>query len=410
MGREAGSFLPIKTTSYPHSTRERQALFTRLSVTRSLMTLTIAIFFVVNKYFVDIGLKIEILHLIYYIFLLQMAQIQQNVNLKAYNTFGIEVYCEYFVELNSVQDFLDLLENEVYKKSEKLIIGGGSNLLFTKDFRGLVIKNNLKGIQVISETADEVLVKASAGEAWHDFVLYCLAKNYAGLENLSLIPGCVGASPMQNIGAYGVEIREVFAELEAYSIFNGECKVFSKAECEFGYRESVFKHKFKNQFLITSVSFRLKKHASVNTSYGAINTELEAMHITSPGIKDVSNAVINIRQSKLPDPKVMGNAGSFFKNPEVSSEKHQALKNKFETIVAYPLENGNYKLAAGWMIEQCGLKGYEQKGAAVHAKQALVLVNKNNAKGEDVLKLSSFVIEKVREKFDVHLEREVNII
>ncbi len=339
-----------------------------------------------------------------------MLQIKEKINLGTFNTFGIEVYCDYFVEINLVQDFLDLIGNEIYVSNSKLIIGGGSNLLFTKDFKGIVLKNNLKGISVISENENEVIVKASAGEAWHDFVLYCINKNYAGLENLSLIPGCVGASPMQNIGAYGVEIKEVFEELEAYSIATGERKTFSKKECEFGYRESVFKHKFKNQFLITSVTFKLKKQAKVNTSYGAINTELQAMNITTPGIKDVSDAVINIRQSKLPDPKVMGNAGSFFKNPEVAPDKYKELKSKFENIVAYPLENGNYKLAAGWMIEQCGLKGYEQKGAAVHAKQALVLVNKNHAKGSDVLELSSYVISQVSDKFGVTLEREVNII
>jgi len=339
-----------------------------------------------------------------------MFQIKEKVNLKAYNTFGIEVYCDYFAEINSVQDFLELIKNPVYKNNSKLIIGGGSNLLFTKDFKGIVVKNSLKGIEIVSENENEIIVKVAAGEVWHEFVLFCINKNYSGLENLSLIPGCVGASPMQNIGAYGVEIKELFEELETYSVTDGERRIFNKSECQFGYRESVFKHKFKNQFLITSVSFKLKKHARVNTSYGAINTELEAMNITTPGIRDVSNAVIHIRQTKLPDPKVMGNAGSFFKNPEVSLTKYQELKSNFETLVAYPLENGNYKLAAGWMIEQCGLKGYEINGAAVHTKQALVLVNKNNAKGDDVLKLSSYVIDKVSEKFGVNLEREVNII
>jgi len=381
-----------------------------LSVTRSLITLTIAIFFVVNKYFVDIGLKIEILHLNNYIFLLHMLQIQEKVNLKTFNTFGIEVYCDYFVELNSILDFLDLLKSPVYIEANKLIIGGGSNLLFTSDFKGIIIKNNLKGIHVSSESDAEVFVKVAAGEVWHEFVLYCIKNGYAGLENLSLIPGCVGASPMQNIGAYGVEIKEVFEELEAYSVTTGERRVFDKKQCNFGYRESVFKHEFKNQFLVTSVSFRLKKQSKVNTSYGAINTELQTMNIASPGIKDVSDAVIRIRQSKLPDPKVTGNAGSFFKNPEVASDKFKELKSKFEGLVAYPLENGNFKLAAGWMIEQAGLKGFEQDGAAVHSKQALVLVNINNAKGKDVLNLSTLVIKTVAEKFGVTLEREVNII
>lgn len=339
-----------------------------------------------------------------------MLQIKEHVNLKPFNTFGIEAFCDHFTEINSVDDFLNLIQEDIYKQSPKLFIGGGSNLLFTKDFNGLVIKNNLKGITVVSENEDEVIVKAAAGENWHGFVMYCIEHNFSGLENLSLIPGCVGASPMQNIGAYGVEIKDVFEELEAFSTTSGQKQVFKKEACEFGYRESVFKHKCKNQFLIASVSFKLKKHAAVNTTYGAINAELAAMHITDPTIRDVSNAVINIRRSKLPDPKETGNAGSFFKNPEVPAATFEVLKNKFENLVAYLLPNGNYKLAAGWLIEQCGLKGFELHGAAVHAKQALVLINKNNCTGEDVFNLSTYVLKQVNDTFGVTLEREVNII
>ncbi|MBX3165111.1 MAG: UDP-N-acetylmuramate dehydrogenase [Bacteroidetes bacterium] len=339
-----------------------------------------------------------------------MLQIREQVNLKPYNTFGIEATATYFTEINSVSDFLELIKNPVYQNSEKLIIGGGSNLLFTKNFKGLVIKNNLKGIAVVFENENEVIVKASAGEVWHNFVMWCIDKNFSGLENLSLIPGCVGASPMQNIGAYGVEIKDVFEELEAYHMTSGEKKTFKNSDCQFGYRESVFKREYKNQFFIASVSFRLKKQAKVNTSYGAINSELQNMNIAQPTIRDVSNAVIHIRQSKLPDPKETGNAGSFFKNPEVSAQKHDELKSKFETLAAYPLANRNYKLAAGWLIEQCGLKGYEHKGAAVHTKQALVLINKNNATGNSVFELSAYVMKQVFEKFGVNLEREVNII
>jgi UDP-N-acetylmuramate dehydrogenase len=339
-----------------------------------------------------------------------MIHIKENINLKTYTTFGVDAICRYFVELHLVPDFLELIHHHIYLSNQKLIIGGGSNLLFTKNFEGIVIKNSLKGIELVSENEREVLVKSAAGENWHDLVMYCIENNYAGLENLSLIPGCVGASPMQNIGAYGVEIKDVFEELEAYSLTSGKKQVFKKEDCGFGYRESVFKNKYKNQFLIASVSFKLKKHATLNTSYGAINTELAAMHISSPTIKDVSNAVIRIRQSKLPDPKQIGNAGSFFKNPEVSAEKYSLLKSQFDALVAYPLTNGNYKLAAGWLIEQCGLKGHEQNGAAVHDKQALVLVNKNNCKGQDVFNLSSYVLQKVFDKFGVQLEREVNII
>ncbi|MCW3076444.1 MAG: UDP-N-acetylenolpyruvoylglucosamine reductase [Bacteroidetes bacterium] len=339
-----------------------------------------------------------------------MLNIAENINLKGYNTFGIEAFCTYFTEVNSIADFQELITHPVFINNERLIIGGGSNILFTKNFNGIVLKNNLKGKEIIFEDNDTVVVKIGAGESWHGFVLWCIEKGFCGVENLSLIPGCVGASPMQNIGAYGVEIKEIFEELEAYDINTGSKKVFKKEECKFGYRESVFKHEFKNQYLIGSVSFKLKKHADVNVSYGAITSELQTAGITNPGIKDVSDAVIRIRQSKLPDPAVTGNAGSFFKNPEVSAEKYNQLKVDFPDLVAYPLANGNYKLAAGWLIEQAGLKGYQHHGAAVHNKQALVLVNMGQAKGGDVMELSAYVLQKVFDKFGVKLEREVNII
>lgn len=339
-----------------------------------------------------------------------MILIKEEVDLKPYTTFGIETACRYFVEVGTIDQFKELIKTDVYLKSDKLILGGGSNILFTKDFKGLVIKNNLKGIEITEENGQEVIVKACAGEVWHDFVLWCINRGFAGIENLSLIPGCVGASPMQNIGAYGVEIKDVFEGLEALTMTEGELKRFTNQECEFGYRESVFKHAYKNKFFITSVSFRLKKQSTLNTSYGAINTELKTMGIEEPTIKDVSTAVIRIRTSKLPDPRVLGNAGSFFKNPEVSSGVYDALKEKFPDLVAYPLENKNYKLAAGWLIEKCGLKGFEHDGAAVHDKQALVIVNKNKAKGISVFDLSTHIIDTVVSKFGVQLEREVNIM
>jgi UDP-N-acetylmuramate dehydrogenase len=339
-----------------------------------------------------------------------MPQIHTHYNLKNLNTFGIEAYCDAYTELFSIEDFTALLVLPEYRALKKLILGGGSNMLFVSDFKGLVIRNCLKGIALVKDLGEEVLVKSAAGENWHEFVIWCITHGYAGLENLSLIPGCVGASPMQNIGAYGVEIKDVFEELEAYDMNSGQMKVFSKEECRFGYRESVFKRELKEMYLITSVTFRLKKKAVVNTSYGAISTELEKMGVKNAGIKEVSEAVIRIRQSKLPDPKITGNAGSFFKNPEVSEEKYRALKAEYAQLVAYALENGNYKLAAGWLIEQCGLKGYELKGAAVHTKQALVLVNKDNCSGQDVYALSEHVLKTVFSKFGVRLEREVNII
>jgi len=339
-----------------------------------------------------------------------MLVIQQHVNLKPHNTFGIAAFCDFFVEINSEADFKELVAMPVYQQQQHLILGGGSNILFTADFKGLVIKNNLKGIAVLHENDTSVLVKVAAGEVWHDFVMWCIEHNYAGLENLSLIPGCVGASPMQNIGAYGVEIKDAFEELEALSTTTAERRKFSKAECDFGYRESVFKRRYKNQYFITAVVYRLQKKASVNTSYGAIEAELKAMGVASPGIRDVSAAVINIRKSKLPDPNITGNAGSFFKNPEVSKEKYAQLKGDFPDLVAYPVGGEKFKLAAGWLIEQCGLKGHEINGAAVHTKQALVLINKGNCRGEDVLNLSGYVMQKVQEKFGVELEREVNIV
>lgn len=330
--------------------------------------------------------------------------------LKHLNTFGIEAYSKWYAEVASVSEIKELIASEIYKNAGKLILGGGSNLLFTKNFEGMVIKNSLKGIEVVEETTESVLVKVAAGEVWHEFVLWCIGKGYGGLENLSLIPGCVGASPMQNIGAYGVEIKDVFESLEAIDLINGNARKFNKAECKFGYRESVFKHQLKNQYIIVSVTFRLNKNPKVNTSYGAINTELQSMGVTNPGIKDVSKAVINIRSSKLPDPRVAGNAGSFFKNPEVNKSEYERIKMQYPDMVAYELENGNYKLAAGWLIEKSGLKGIVKGKAAVHDKQALVLVNKGGASGEEIYLLSEYVLQTVFAKFGVKLEREVNII
>ena len=339
-----------------------------------------------------------------------MVQIRENVSLKQLNTFGIEAFAKFYAEINSVSDLTEVIKDKTFSNSEKLIVGGGSNMLFTKNFDGFVIKNNLKGIHVLKEEGDFVEVQSAAGEVWHDFVQWCIDKNYGGLENLSLIPGCVGASPMQNIGAYGVEIKDVFSELEAYEIVSGKKHVFNKAQCKFGYRESVFKNEQKNKFIITAVTFRLSKKPKVNTSYGAIASELESMGVMVPGIKDVSQAVIKIRSSKLPDPKLIGNAGSFFKNPEVEKTIFQGLKIRFPGMVAYEMENGKYKLAAGWLIESAGLKGYVSGNAAVHDKQALVLVNKGKATGAEVYALSEHVLQTVNSKFGIKLEREVNII
>ena len=337
-------------------------------------------------------------------------QIKSNISLKSLNTFGIEAKARYFTEIQSIENIFSLLQSTEYNNNTHLILGGGSNLLLTQDVNALVIKNNLKGISIIKETDDNVWVKCSAGEVWHEFVLWCIAHNFGGLENLSLIPGCTGASPMQNIGAYGVEIKDTFYELEAIDLTSGNKHVFSKSDCEFGYRESVFKHRLKNKFIITSVTFQLSKKPAFHIEYGAIKQELDRMDISELNIKAISQAIINIRTSKLPNPKEIGNAGSFFKNPEVSSTIYLRLQKEFPNIVAYPLENSNYKLAAGWLIEQCGLKGFQIGDAGVHKLQALVLVNYGKATGKEIYDLSTHVLQTVQAKFGVSLEREVNII
>jgi UDP-N-acetylmuramate dehydrogenase len=340
-----------------------------------------------------------------------MPEIRERFGLRELNTFGIDAVCDYYTEINSIEDFSHLTSENIYKNNRRLILGGGSNLLFRRDFNGIVVKNNLPGISILNEGSEEVIIRAGAGEVWHDLVMWSTERWYGGLENLSLIPGCVGAGPMQNIGAYGVELKEVFVELEAYDVLSGEKRVFGKSDCAFGYRESVFKNKYRDKYLIASVTLKLSRNPKLNTSYGAIRQELKAMNVDFPTIRDVSQAVMNIRRSKLPDPKVIGNAGSFFKNPEVDAATYRRLKEKYPDLVAFPLENENFKLAAGWLIEKAGLKGMEQNGAAVHTLQALVLVNKSGrCTGDSVYALSTHVLETVKEKFGVSLEREVNII
>lgn len=337
-------------------------------------------------------------------------QITPHISLKPYNTFGIEATARLFTVVRSVTDVQELLQHQDYRNNAHFILGGGSNILLTQNVDALVIKNELKGITIVKETADDVLIKCAAGEVWHEFVMYCIEKGFAGIENLSLIPGNTGASPMQNIGAYGVEIKDTFHELEAIDLKTGEIVTFSKTDCEFGYRESVFKRSYKDHFMILSVSFRLSKKPVFHTEYGAIKQELDRMGISELSIKAISQAVINIRSSKLPDPKKIGNSGSFFKNPEVTATTYERLKQEFPNLVAYPLENNNYKLAAGWLIEQSGLKGYRSGDAGVHTLQALVLVNYGHASGKEIYDLSTKVLETVYDKFGVQLEREVNII
>ena len=334
---------------------------------------------------------------------------QSNISLKPYNTFGIDVKANRFSAFSNTNELAEALN--LRKANEPLLIlGGGSNLLLTKDFEGLVLKNEILGFNLIEETEKDVIVEAGAGEVWHTFVSKCLEHNFAGLENLSLIPGSVGASPMQNIGAYGVEIKDVFEYLDAYEISTGEIKRFSKEDCAFGYRESVFKNIYKDQYVICKVAFRLSKNPKINTSYGAIESELQKMEISDPTIHDVSNAVIAIRQSKLPDPALLGNAGSFFKNPVVPESLVEKIKATYPDVPNYPAEIGKRKLAAGWLIEKAGWKGKTIDTFGVHKLQALVLVNYGGSTGKQVYELSSRIIEDIQSKFGVTLEREVNIL
>ena len=337
-----------------------------------------------------------------------MLQIHQNVSLKNFNSFGIEALARYFVEINHADDLTELFKDLQWQQTSRLVMSGGSNMLFTQNFDGLVVKINIRGISH-RINHEEVVVEAGAGEDWNDLVNYCVDWDFAGLENLSLIPGSVGASPVQNIGAYGVELKDVFESCEAFEIESGTIRHFNNQDCQFNYRESIFKQAYKGKYIITSVKFKLSTTPHLNIAYGAITDELSKREITQPNIKDVSDVVSAIRVSKLPDPSTIGNAGSFFKNPIIT-------KNEFEPIFAkYPqishfLVNDKIKLAAGWLIEQCGWKGKVVGNTGTWKNQALVLVNHGGATGKEVYDLSTQIINSVKEKFNVDLEREVNII
>ncbi|EFK32901.1 UDP-N-acetylenolpyruvoylglucosamine reductase [Chryseobacterium gleum] len=336
---------------------------------------------------------------------------QENFSLKPYNTFGVDARARYFTEVNTIDELKEALIFAKNQSLQLLFLGGGSNILLTKDFEGLAIRLNLKGISEESINENEVWVTAKAGENWHEFVMYCLEKNYGGLENLSLIPGNVGTSPMQNIGAYGTEIKDIFVSCQVLDLENSELTTFNLEQCRFGYRDSVFKQEGKGRYVILEVTFNLtQKNHHIKTEYGAIQSELENLGIENPTIQDVSRAVINIRQSKLPDPKEIGNAGSFFKNPTIPLAQFEALKQKFENIQGYP--NGDMvKVPAGWLIEQCGWKGKQIGNVASHKLQSLVIINATgNATGKEIFDFSTEIINSVKEKFGIELEREVNII
>jgi UDP-N-acetylmuramate dehydrogenase len=332
----------------------------------------------------------------------------ENISLKPFNSFGIDVLAKKFGSFSNVDQLQEMLSSN--GQQDLLVLGGGSNILFTKKVDGLVLKNEVKGIELVHEDDRHIYVKAGAGEPWHPFVMYCLERRWAGIENLSLIPGNVGAAPMQNIGAYGVELKEVFEELEAFDLKDKIARTFTLNDCEFGYRDSIFKREYKNRFIILNITLRLNKKPVFHTSYGAIVEELEKMGVKDLTIEAISQAVIRIRSAKLPDPAQIGNAGSFFKNPSVSKDFFDVLKEKFPAIIAYPNEDGTMKLAAGWMIESCGWKGFRKGDSGVHPKQALVLVNYGNARGSEIFDLSNEIIQSVLTKFGVMLDREVNII
>ena len=334
----------------------------------------------------------------------------ENYPLLKLNTFGVDVKAKYFTSINTINELIEVTKTNVFKDLELLILGGGSNILFTKDFDGLVILNNIKGKEIIDQNQQSIFLKIGAGENWHQLVMYCVDNGWGGIENLSLIPGNTGTAPMQNIGAYGVEIKETFIELEALEISSGKIVKFNNSDCEFGYRESVFKNKMKNQYIILNITLELKKNPVLNINYGDVKAILESQNIKNPAIKEVSNAIISIRQSKLPDPKKIGNSGSFFKNPIVSLNQLQLIKKKHPNVVNYEINENEFKIAAGWLIERAGWKGKKFNNYGVHEKQALVLVNYGLANGMKIFELSEKIILDIKDKFGIILEREVNII
>lgn len=341
-----------------------------------------------------------------------MLNIQSYVSLKPFNTFRIDANARYWVTINHEDDLHTVLQLTQFTDMPKLVLGGGSNVLLCQNFEGLVIKMNIMGIDIIREDDSHIYLKAGAGVNWHELVQFCVQHGYAGMENLSLIPGTVGAAPMQNIGAYGVELEQVFESLTAMHIVSGEKRTFSHADCAFGYRESIFKHELKGQYIITSVTFQLNKIPTFHTRYGAIQETLTEMGISEHNlsIKAISEAVIHIRRSKLPDPAQIGNAGSFFKNPEIPKTQFDDLQTQYPALPGYPLGDDTVKIPAGWLIEQAGWKGYRSGDAGVHAKQALVLVNYGKATGGEILALAKQVQESVLIKFGVAISPEVNVV
>lgn len=336
--------------------------------------------------------------------------IEENESLKNLNTFGIDVSAKYFAEISSVNDLLQLLSEEKYKSEQKLILGGGSNILFTKNYNGLIIANNIKGITVEDVNENEVIISASGGEVWDDLVDFAVNNNYGGIENLKLIPGKVGASPIQNIGAYGVELKDTFLELKAVNLHTLEEVKFTNQECRFDYRYSIFKDEYKDQFIITDVKFKLSKNPKINIEYDSLKKEIEIINPSELTIKVVSEAVKRVRESKLPDPLKIGNAGSFFKNPTIDKSKLLFLQKEYEQIPNYIINENEFKIPAGWLIEKSGLKGIQMGNAGTYKNQALVLVNNGNASGQEILDLAQHIQNEVKKNFGIELIPEVNII
>ncbi len=335
-------------------------------------------------------------------------KIQKNISLKPYNTFGIDVNAAEFITIDNLESLIDLIVK--HNKKNIFLLGGGSNMLLTKDIDQLVIKFNTKGIDIIEQDQHNVLVEVQSGENWHEFVLWSIAMDFAGVENLSLIPGNVGTAPIQNIGAYGQEVKDTIVSCTALEIQTGKMRTFTNEQCNFGYRESIFKNQLKDQYIITSVTFKLTKDNHVlKTQYGAIQAKLDIAQIQNPTIKDISQAVIAIRQEKLPDPKHLGNSGSFFKNPIITRELFESLLKKHPDMPSYPVDQNTVKVPAGWLIEKCGFKGYRKNDAGVHENQALVLVNHGNATGQEIYELSKEIQAKIQHCFGIKIQVEVNI-
>ncbi len=353
-------------------------------------------------------------------------EIVKNYDLKSLNTFGVNASAKFFTVVEKEPDISELFASDEFNNNEKLFLGGGSNILFTKDFNGIVILNKLKGIEILEENFESVIVKSMGGEIWHDLVSFAVARGYWGIENLSLIPGTVGAAPMQNIGAYGVELKDTLESVEAYEIETGEKKIFNKIECEFGYRDSIFKNKLKEKYFISAITLRLNKIPSPNISYKVLKEYLKENNIGPESIQAISNAVMVIRRSKLPDPKEIGNAGSFFKNVYISEEKLKELVGQYPEMPYFREENKTspltpllkeergkinmIKIPAGWLIEKMGWKGHRVGNVGVHEKQALVLVNYGGASGEEIKNLAEVIIASVYSEFGLTLVPEVNLI